>query len=181
MVSVPRLPLAPRVRDDGASVVAVLDIDVSSASPEEIDRLVAGARAAYSAGLQAQRGFSPDAAAAKALSDVAELLPDGPETTGQAFLSVRRGDEVLGGVWVAQQGPDRGGGAWVYHLEVWPEFRRRGVAARLLRAAAVAARERGATHLGLNVFGDNAGAIALYEALGYRVTAQQMVLPLDGS
>jgi hypothetical protein len=45
--------------------------------------------------------------------------------------------------------------------------------------AAEAARERGATHLGLNVFGDNTGAIALYQALGYTVTAQRMILPLD--
>jgi ribosomal protein S18 acetylase RimI-like enzyme len=47
-----------------------------------------------------------------------------------------------------------------------------------VREAAEAARERGAIHLGLNVFGDNAGAIALYEALGYTVTAQKMILPL---
>jgi ribosomal protein S18 acetylase RimI-like enzyme len=55
------------------------------------------------------------------------------------------------------------------------------VAARLMRAAADAAREHGATHLGLNVFGDNAAAIALYEGLGHTVTAQQMALPLQGS
>ena len=47
-----------------------------------------------------------------------------------------------------------------------------------MREAAEAARERVASLLGLNVFGDNAGAIALYEALGYTVTAQQMILPL---
>ncbi|HEY0402812.1 MAG TPA: GNAT family N-acetyltransferase [Blastococcus sp.] len=70
------------------------------------------------------------------------------------------------------------GRAWVYHLEVHPRARRQGVAALLMREAVEAARERVASLLGLNVFGDNAGAIALYEALGYTVTAQQMILPL---
>ena len=35
-------------------------------------------------------------------------------------------------------------------------------------------RPQGVTHLGLSVFADNAGAIALYEALGYRTTNHGM-------
>jgi ribosomal protein S18 acetylase RimI-like enzyme len=53
------------------------------------------------------------------------------------------------------------------------------VAAQLVRRAADAVRERGATHLGLDVFGDNHGASALYDSLGFTVTAQQMALPLS--
>jgi ribosomal protein S18 acetylase RimI-like enzyme len=76
------------------------------------------------------------------------------------------------------QGPGRAGAAWIYHLQVEPAARRQGVAAQLMRHAATAVRERGAQHLELNVFGDNSGAIALYESLGFAVTAQQMSLPL---
>lgn len=155
------------------------DIDVSPATADEIERLVASAGSVYAAGLQTQRGLTEEAATAKARADVAAILAEGPATLGQIFLAARRGNQPLGGIWLAVQGPDRAGGAWVYHLEVDDGARRQGVAARLMRAAADAARQRGATHLGLNVFGDNAGAIALYEGLGYTVTAQQMTLPLD--
>ena len=41
-----------------------------------------------------------------------------------------------------------------------------------------AARRLGATSMTLNVFGDNATAIRLYESSGYTVTAQQMRLGL---
>jgi ribosomal protein S18 acetylase RimI-like enzyme len=45
-------------------------------------------------------------------------------------------------------------------------------------ATAAEVRRQGAEHLALNVFGDSAGAIALYDSLGFRVAAQQMTLPL---
>jgi len=41
-----------------------------------------------------------------------------------------------------------------------------------------AAKQRGATAIGLNVFGYNTGAKELYDSLGYRVTATQMKKPL---
>ena len=44
----------------------------------------------------------------------------------------------------------------------------------LLDALHDAARALGATSMTLNVFGDNATAIRLYESSGYAVTAQQM-------
>jgi ribosomal protein S18 acetylase RimI-like enzyme len=52
----------------------------------------------------------------------------------------------------------------------------------LITAAGDAVRALGADSLGLNVFGDNAPAIAVYDSLGFQVTAQQMSLPLsDGA
>lgn len=155
------------------------DLEISPASLDETELLVDGARTTYAAGLRTQRGLTEEAATAKAVADIAALLPEGARSAGQVFLAARRGRKLLGGVWAAVQGPDQAGGAWVYHLQVDPRARRQGVATALMRAAADAVRERGATHLGLNVFGDNAAAIGLYERLGYTVTAQQMALPLD--
>ena len=44
----------------------------------------------------------------------------------------------------------------------------------------VAAARLGAIALGLNVAGSNTAARALYESLGYEITALQMRLPLAG-
>lgn len=58
--------------------------------------------------------------------------------------------------------------ARLYSIAVAPGFRGRGLAAILMRDAEEAARERGSRHLRLEVRADNAGAIRLYERLGYR-------------
>ena len=60
----------------------------------------------------------------------------------------------------------------LYDIEVRPEQRRRGYGGEILDAGARAAVELGAEVLGLNVFGHNHGARALYENAGYAVTEQ---------
>jgi len=58
--------------------------------------------------------------------------------------------------------------ARLYTIAVGREFRRRGLARRLLTAAETHARHRGCRSLRLEVRADDAGAIALYEGSGYR-------------
>jgi ribosomal protein S18 acetylase RimI-like enzyme len=86
-------------------------------------------------------------------------------------------DTVVGDLWI---GPLAGRPAdwWVYDVEIAEQHRRRGYARRALELGEVEARALGATSLGLNVFGFNTGAKELYDSLGYRVTATQMVKPL---
>jgi ribosomal protein S18 acetylase RimI-like enzyme len=64
--------------------------------------------------------------------------------------------------------------AWLHDIKVEEAHRRSGYATAILAAVEELAREAGATQLGLNVFGDNLPAIALYHACGYEVTTQQM-------
>ncbi len=64
------------------------------------------------------------------------------------------------------------GFAMVHALEVLARFRRRGLGAHLLRAAAFWAAGRGAEDVGLVVTEANAGARALYEGMGMRVAAR---------
>ncbi len=59
--------------------------------------------------------------------------------------------------------------AILHALEVAPSLRRRGSAGHILRAAAIWAREQGATELALAVTTGNAAAIALYASFGMRV------------
>ena len=57
--------------------------------------------------------------------------------------------------------------ARLYSIAVAPAFRGQGLAALLMNDAETAARQRGSRRLRLEVRADNAGAIRLYERLGY--------------
>jgi ribosomal protein S18 acetylase RimI-like enzyme len=65
-------------------------------------------------------------------------------------------------------------GAWIYDIEIVRERRGEGYGRRLLRAVEQLAAERGATTIGLNVFGGNAVARGLYESCGFEVSSLQM-------
>ncbi len=58
--------------------------------------------------------------------------------------------------------------AYVVTLDVAGEFRRKGIAAALVRAAEIQAGELGAAAMALHVSTANAAAIAFYEREGYR-------------
>lgn len=71
--------------------------------------------------------------------------------------------------------------AMVHALEVQPDFRRRGIGARMMGLAAQWAQAQGATHMAVLVTTANAGACALYDKLGmtrlpgyhYRIDAKE--------
>ena len=154
------------------------DVDISPATETEAEALLRRSKELYVESLQLRRGLSAQEARAKADADTDGPLPEGVRTPGMVFLSARRDGQVVGGAWAAVQGPNRAGEAWVNVVWVDPAVRRQGLARRLMDATAAEVRRQGAEHLALDVFGDNAGAIALYDALGFRVVAQQMTLPL---
>jgi ribosomal protein S18 acetylase RimI-like enzyme len=95
-----------------------------------------------------------------------ELLPDGVDTAGQHLWTAYDGEVPVGILWVFAEG-DRG---FIYDIEVREEQRRRGYGRELLDAAARAAIDLGARTLGLNVFGFNDAALAMYEKAGYVTT-----------
>ncbi|MEQ3551700.1 GNAT family N-acetyltransferase [Pseudonocardia nematodicida] len=124
-----------------------------------------------------------DTARAKVRDDLERLLPEGPDTPGHRLLGIEDelGD-VVGQVWLALTDPRTGSTevAWLYQIRIEEPFRRRGYARAALRAVEGLARDAGAQQLGLNVFGANTAAIALYESCGYAVTTQQMARTLTG-
>ena len=61
--------------------------------------------------------------------------------------------------------------AEIVTLDVHPSWRRRGLGRELLRRAGAGAATRGVCRVWLHVATDNAAALALYRAEGYRVTA----------
>lgn len=124
-----------------------------------------------------EAGDSAEQAAAGRRASEERFFPDGRIVAGQLLHTIRLGDEDAGWLWL---GPWDDGGSlwWVWDLMVHHGYRRRGVARRAMLAAEAVARDHGATSLMLNVFAYNEGAIALYEALGYRTASVHMVKPL---
>ena len=124
-------------------------------------------------------GAFTDPAASLAASEqsTVELLPDGVDTSGQHLWTAYDGRQVtdsVGILWIAVDGPK----AFIYDIEVREEQRRRGYGREVLDAGARAALDLGATTLGLNVFGHNEGALALYERAGYATTERTFRIAL---
>ncbi len=66
--------------------------------------------------------------------------------------------------------------AYIERLVVSPDFRRQGMARRLLSAAEDFARDTGKTSVGLHVSGNNLAALRLYEGEGYEEISRQRSL-----
>jgi ribosomal protein S18 acetylase RimI-like enzyme len=93
------------------------------------------------------------------LAELAEILAD-----RLAFVAEEDG-EVVGFVLARRKEGTRG---LLSDISVRPEWRRRGHATRLAKAAADALHERGATHITLSVQVGNAPARAAYARWGFR-------------
>jgi len=64
---------------------------------------------------------------------------------------------------------DDGHRGWLHLVAVSPEHRKLGIGQRLVRDAAQRLRERGVSKLNLQIRGENAGVVAFYKSLGFRV------------
>jgi ribosomal protein S18 acetylase RimI-like enzyme len=118
-------------------------------------------------------GESLEVATEKAERSRAENFPGGRPLETHRVFDVVADTTVVGCLWL---GPLPAGTTdwWVFDIEIDEPHRRRGYARRALELGEAAVRELGATSLGLNVFGYNAGAKELYDSLGFEVTATQM-------
>jgi ribosomal protein S18 acetylase RimI-like enzyme len=58
---------------------------------------------------------------------------------------------------------------WIYHLAVAPEWRRRGFATQLVRAAEAGLRRLGCPKVNLQVRATNSAVVAFYRSLGYEI------------
>jgi len=123
-------------------------------------------------------GESREVAEEKASRSRAENFPNGRPLDTHLLFDVWADDTVVGHLWL---GPLPAGSTewWVFDIEIDGPHRRHGYARRALELGEAAVLGRGATSIGLNVFGYNTGAKELYDSLGYGVTATQMKKPLE--
>jgi ribosomal protein S18 acetylase RimI-like enzyme len=80
----------------------------------------------------------------------------------------------VGMLWFAVERRPAGARAFVYDVEVFEPFRRRGYAEQAFKAMEERVRELGLNTISLHVFGHNHAARTLYEKLGYIATNLNM-------
>ncbi len=105
-------------------------------------------------------------------AEVAHLLAQGVHTPNH-FLRTIHDDESgrrVGEVWYALQKQEGGPQVYVYWIGIGKDFRRKGHAEATFLALEGEAKRLGAGRIALHVFGDNSGAMALYQKLGYAPT-----------
>lgn len=124
----------------------------------------------FAAAIGPARGLAADEALKIAFAETEKLLPDGPDTEQQLIWVAVADGEPVGSLWIGMQARK----PFVYSIEVSAAQRGKGYGRAIMLAAEEECRRRGHNELELNVFADNPSAIALYNSLGYAVTAQQM-------
>jgi ribosomal protein S18 acetylase RimI-like enzyme len=122
-------------------------------------------------------GDTPEYAAGRVEQSRA-YFPDGRPADGQLVFQVVDGDDVVGALWIGLLEPDQPTAWWVMDVEIDQAHRGRGHGRAAMRLAEDEARARGGDRIGLNVFGPNVIARALYDSLGYRVAATNMTKEL---
>ncbi len=107
-------------------------------------------------------------------------LPQGLETPNNYIFEIHNDAKefIVGVIWLAVVEKNGINSAFVYDVEIKPEFRRQGYARDAFKALEPIVRSLGLTEIGLHVFGHNPGAEALYCSLGYKVTGVNMLKKL---
>ena len=129
-----------------------------------LDRLCFEPPFRFSRGAMRQFAESRNALVLLACGRGPEAVAEEPETR---VPETEEPEQLLGFVIVHLEATARGLTGYVVTLDVTPASRRQGVAERLMRSIEAAAAEAGAHEMTLHVFGGNAGAVRLYERLGY--------------
>jgi ribosomal protein S18 acetylase RimI-like enzyme len=120
--------------------------------------------------------WSAQDALALAQVETERLLPQGHATPDHFLFEIREslGGQLLGYLWAAALNRGIKKVAFIYQLQVLPQFRRQGHGRAALQEFAVIAKGLGFESVALNVFGSNAGAQALYRSLGFVTTSISM-------
>ncbi|MFN2217716.1 MAG: GNAT family N-acetyltransferase [Anaerolineae bacterium] len=121
--------------------------------------------------------WRPEEAEANMARAKAQFLPLGLATPNHYFWAVVDADPgaEVGGLWVALAEEDGQRQFWVFEIQVYEPYRRRGYGTQAFLAMEEKAREMGVTSIALHVFADNHPARAMYQKLGYTGIDTQMV------
>jgi ribosomal protein S18 acetylase RimI-like enzyme len=117
----------------------------------------------------------PEEALERAQKDYDELLPHGLRTKNQHLFTLAH--ETLGAiglVWFELKERREKKSGYLFDIEIREDLRGQGLGRRALELAEAKLRALGACSVGLNVFGYNHAARALYEKMGYQITGMGM-------
>lgn len=99
-------------------------------------------------------------------------LPHGPATKNHFLFVLLEVDQPVGTLWFSIDPATKR--AFLDDVEIAPALRGKGHGRKALALLEQEASKRGCTHVELNVYRHNAGAIALYEKLGYETSRLAM-------
>lgn len=148
---------------------------------DEFDDYVAHGTANYARDMMENAGVPPELAQTKSDSDWAQLLPKGLDSPNQHLFAIEdENGQRVGDLWFAKRTSQfEGTAAFIYSIEIAPEFRGRGYGREAMLLLEDEVRSHGLTRIGLNVFGGNEVARSLYRSLGYAESAVWMAKDLD--
>jgi ribosomal protein S18 acetylase RimI-like enzyme len=149
-------------------------------STEAFAQYVEAATAGYAEDMVASGRWPGEGALARSVADLWESLPQGLDTPDNYLFEIRDPDSGSSVGFLCFSIQNKGGfpSAFVFDIEVRPEFRRQGYATAALGELERLVRDMGLTGIALHVFRDNAAAQRLYRALGYDVTGVNMLKQL---
>lgn len=148
---------------------------LEATTQEQFDAYRAQAEASYATSI-ADSGMMPvEEAHEKSRADFGQLLPDGLDTADQFFWTAYDGQREIGLIRLnITERSDGLHALFGYDFLVRQELRRQGYGRAIMVAGEQVCRDRGVVSVGLNVFGHNRGARALYEQMGFEVSASLM-------
>jgi ribosomal protein S18 acetylase RimI-like enzyme len=108
------------------------------------------------------------------------LLPEGVATINNYLFNVIENEskENLGHIWVKVEDNIHTKSAFIYDIEIFEQYRRKGYAKFALGCIEQVVADLGATSLGLHVFNHNSAAIGLYNSIGYQTVSHNMQKPI---
>jgi ribosomal protein S18 acetylase RimI-like enzyme len=152
------------------------DVELVPMTEQEFGAWLPGTIAGYAAEHVRTGRWSEEEALEKSRKETNDLLPKGLHTPDHRLWNIVPvgGREPVGMMWVGvAQKPAPS--AFIYNIEIYPQFRRRGYAEQAMLKLEDEVRRLGLESIRLHVFGHNTAARPLYEKLGYEPTNIQML------
>jgi ribosomal protein S18 acetylase RimI-like enzyme len=149
-------------------------------SPLSFARYLESAPASYAQDNIAVNRWPALNAVQRARDDLAAALPLGLATPHNHLYDVMSepsadGEaDVVGMLWLAYEMKHGIRIAYVYDIDIYPQYRRRGHARRAFAEMEIVTRDQCVERIDLHVFTHNPAAQSLYRSLGYGVTGVNM-------
>ena len=123
-----------------------MDLALRPLREDEFADYAARGRVSYARDMVDQAGIPEEAASAKAEHDWQHLLPEGLASPGQFLFALedKASGERVGDLWFAERDSDFGDkGAFIYSIEIFEEFRGRGLGRQAMALLEDEVRSRG--------------------------------------
>jgi ribosomal protein S18 acetylase RimI-like enzyme len=155
-----------------------MNVSLVAATHADVAEYLVDARESYCANL-IEAGVPASVSARTADETFGQSFPGGRPAAGHLVFRIEHRGEKAGVLWIGPQSTTEPKRWWVHDIVIDGALRGQGLGRQAMLLAESEARAQGAVELGLNVFGHNTVAVALYQSLGYEMTSMRMRKPLS--